>query len=435
MLFLLIAIPLLGAIMLLLLLGRLMEAGALLLVVLYVNFSDIGIRYHGWPSVAEPLVLLFAVTLFVRRTRAGGSRSLAACAGFWSAAAIYLAVVLASTVWATNGGAAAHQASNVAKGLLIVYVIAELFDAPEGQRLAIWALIGAGAALAAISVIQAITHTYGNLYLGLARAPVRQIVGTTIGHRSAGPIGDPDYYGLMLAAVVPLAVLRVWDERRPALRAAAVVSAFVLLVGVGLTYSRGAVIALAAATVALLVAIRVPVRTLLVGGAVLVALAAIAPSHYLQRFSSLGRVDHSFQGRVDSQYIALVMFADHPLLGVGADNYQFNYIPYVRQLHLPDAASTVHDLYLVAASETGLIGLLAFAGALFSVLLRIWRRRASAMRVGDRLGAGLALGSFLALFVYLIGALFLPLAYPRYLWILVGLALSISLPSRQVVRA
>jgi O-antigen ligase len=261
---------------------------------------------------------------------------------------------------------------------------------------------------------------------------VRQIVGMTNGYRSAGPIGDADFYGLTLAAIVPLALVRVWQERRPVIRATALVATVLLVTGVVLTYSRGDLLALAVAMVGLLVAVRVPVRTLVIGGAVLLALAAIAPSHYLQRLTNLGHVDHSFQGRVDSQYVALVMFADHPLLGVGADNYQARYLPYTVKLHRPNAASTVHDLYLVAASETGIVGLLAFVGAMLAVLVGSWRRRASALRAGDRVGGGLALGSFLALTTYLVGSVFLPLAYPRYLWILVGLALCVALPPSQV---
>ena len=432
----LVAIPLLSAIVVLLLAGRVMVAGALLIAVLYVDLSDLGIRYHGWPSVAQPLVVLFAATVFLRRTRAGKSRSLDACAAFWSAAAIYLAVVLASTIWAADGGAALHQASNLAKNLLIVYVIAEVFETAQGQRLAVWALIGAGALLAAISVLQAVTHTYGNSYLGLAQSNVRQLVGATNGYRSGGPIADPNFYGLMLAAVVPLAVFRIWGERRRVLRAAALISTLLLVTGVGLTYSRSAVIALAVAMAALAVAMGVPFRKLLAGGAMLLLLgAAIAPSHYLQRLANVGTADHSFQGRVGSQTVALAMFADHPLLGVGADNYQATYIPVARQLHAEDAASTVHDLYLAIATETGLIGLVAFGAAMFAVLRRSWQRRTKARRTGDQIAVGLATSSLVALATYLIGCLFHPLAYPRYVWIFAGLALSISLPTARAQTA
>src|SRR5437763_1986259 len=211
--FALVSVLLLGTLGGLLLRGQLMAAGALLVAYLYADISDIGIRDHGWPSLAQPLVLLFAAIVFARGTRAGGSRS-------------------------------------------------------------------------------------------------------------AGPIGDPNFYGLMLAAVVPLALMRFVDERRRILRAAALVAALLLVAGVGLTYSRGALIALVLSTAALVIVLRIPVRKVLAGGAVLLTLAAVSPSHYLQRVANIGQVDHSFAGHVGSQSVAAAMFADHPLIGVGADNYQ-----------------------------------------------------------------------------------------------------------------
>ena len=89
----------------------------------------------------------------------------------------------------------------------------------------------------------------------------------------------------------------------------------------------------------------------------------------------------------------------------------------------------MHDLYLATAAETGLIGLIAFGGAIFAVLRLGWQRRVSTLSHGDRAGAGLLTGSLLATVTYLLGCLFLPLAYPRYLWLFAGLTLAISLPS------
>src|SRR5204863_10218079 len=152
-------------------------------------------------------------------------------------------------------------------------------------------------------------------------------------------------------------------------------------------------IALVLSTAALVIVLRIPVRKVLAGGAVLLTLAAVSPSHYLQRVANIGQVDHSFAGHVGSQSVAAAMFADHPLIGVGADNYQATYLPYAQRLHALDAASTVHDLYLATAAETGLIGLIAFGGAIFAVLRLGWQRRVSTLSHGDRAGAGLLTGS------------------------------------------
>jgi hypothetical protein len=56
--------------------------------------------------------------------------------------------------------------------------------------------------------------------------------------------------------------------------------------------------------------------------------------------------------------------------------------------------------------------------------LVLTRRRAA--RVGDTDAEVFALATLAAFAVYLSGALFLPIAYPRYLWLLIGLALGLT---------
>jgi O-antigen ligase len=80
------------------------------------------------------------------------------------------------------------------------------------------------------------------------------------------------------------------------------------------------------------------------------------------------------------------------------------------------------------AAETGLAGLVPFVGAMLLILYNAWRRRGIALRLGDKEGEGLATACVLALLTYLIGIAFLPLAYPRYLWILAGLTMAVALP-------
>jgi O-antigen ligase len=412
----------------------------LLLFILYTRISDVGISYHGLPSIAQPLVLLLAGALFVRRTAMGGARGLASLTGVWSAAALYLAVLFASAVWAPNGNAAVQDGINLLKNLLIVYVIAETFETPRSLRLGIWVLIGAGAVLAGLSVLQAVTHTYGNSYLGLAQAPVRQITAGASGERSSGPIGDPNFYSLILAALIPLALMRLRDERAPLLRSAALVALALLLAAQVLTYSRGGLIALLAMAVLYVPLARVRPRHLALGLLVLLPLLSLVPSAYWQRLSLLGagitgtgQVDASVQKRAASQQIALEMFADNPIGGVGAANYPDTYFPYALRLDSPEAANYAHDLYLQIGAETGLLGLVTFGASMLLVVGAVWRRRTLAAREDDRLTEGMATSCLLSLATYLVGSAFLPAAYPRYLWLLVGLAVAVALCGRQAV--
>jgi O-antigen ligase len=318
-----------------------------------------------------------------------------------------------------------------------VYVIAETFETPLSLRLGVWALIAAGALLASLSVLQAVTHTYNNSYFGLAQAPVRQIVLRANGARTSGPIGDPNFYALILAALIPLALMRVRDERQALLRVIAASAAVLMAAALVLTYSRGGLIALLAMAILFVPVARVRPAQVALGLLIVVLLLGLVPGAYWQRVAALGegiggtQVDLSVQKRADSQQVALEMFADNPVGGVGAANYPVTYFPYALHLDVPIAAGYAHDMYLQIAAETGLAGLVTFACTALLALRSVWRRRAAAIRDGDRLAEGLAESCWLSLVTYLIGSAFLPAAYPRYLWLLIGLALAAALCSRR----
>jgi O-antigen ligase len=279
--------------------------------------------------------------------------------------------------------------------------------------------------MAGLTVLQAATHTYGSSYLGFAQAPVRQIVGTDQSFRSAGPIGDPNFYALVLAALVPVALMRLRDESRPALRVAAGAAALLLGAAIVLTFSRGGLVALLAALLLFVCLARVRPAVLVACALVALPLLLLVPSSYRQRVETLRQGDNSISRRVASQDVAVQMFVAHPLGGVGANNYAVSYLPYALRANEPAAAEEPHNLYLAIAAETGLLGLAAFTVAVALVVARAVRVRAAALRAGDRAAEGIATACLLALATYLVGVAFLPIAYPRYLWTFVGLALAL----------
>jgi putative inorganic carbon (hco3(-)) transporter len=132
------------------------------------------------------------------------------------------------------------------------------------------------------------------------------------------------------------------------------------------------------------------------------------------------------------------MFEAHPWLGVGAGNYSKHFDEYAA--HVGSATPSYenfaerrypHNLYLEAAAETGLAGLVAFAAAVAGALASaLWAAR-SFRRWGAECSAALAMSVALALVAYLASSLFLHGHYIQYLWLLVALAAA----ARRVARA
>ena len=174
------------------------------------------------------------------------------------------------------------------------------------------------------------------------------------------------------------------------------------------------------------------------GGTALVGAALVAPTDYGQRLAALGQVadvvhgdapsESALRGRLSEVTSAALMFVDHPVIGVGYGNFEEYYHRYARGLALDGRREErqAHSLYLEVAAETGVMGLLAFAALLaypIAGLLRVLTRGCSARAARDAQRVA-AFG--ISLFGYLMGSLFLHLSYPRYFWLLLGIALGVA---------
>lgn len=96
--------------------------------------------------------------------------------------------------------------------------------------------------------------------------------------------------------------------------------------------------------------------------------------------------------RYDYFSVAWRNFTDHPLGGVGSDNYGRQYLLYGKT---PETPAYPHNLALRVLSMTGLIGALLFTGALIAALIAAF----GAMRRTSRLGVATA-GAGILLFAY-----------------------------------
>ena len=109
------------------------------------------------------------------------------------------------------------------------------------------------------------------------------------------------------------------------------------------------------------------------------------------------------------------MWRAHPIEGVGPANFERRYLDYSARIGIDDRAEprSAHSLYLEALAETGLIGAIPLFGLILVALRRAWQARRN--RIGDaRL---LAEGSFVALVAFLVSAVTLHNAFPRFLWV------------------
>jgi O-antigen ligase len=404
---------------------------------IYAHVSDALRGEYGLPSLfmfLAPALLLFAI---VRQSLYGEHVGLGWKAALWWLVA-WGAVNFTSFLYAIDRTRTAATLFDYLDAVFIVMITTLFVRRREQLGGIVWALIGAGTFLSLLTVHQTLTGNFGSHYGGFAKAELRGLLTAAAeGMRSAGPLST-NYFALILVALVPLAIDRALHAGTRLARLVAGAGCLLILGGLGATYSRGGLLTLGAVIMLMLFAApRVPKRLLLLAPVAGAIGLTFLPATYLERMSTFGQVidglrghhveDSAIRGRISEFRSALMMIGDHPLLGVGSGNYEIEYPQYQRVIALDPRHEerAAHSLYLEVAAENGTIGLAVFGGLLVFALTGLMRTRAALLRAGDEEMAQLTMALAIAFVGFLTGSLFLHLAYPRYFWLFLGLALAV----------
>jgi putative inorganic carbon (hco3(-)) transporter len=127
----------------------------------------------------------------------------------------------------------------------------------------------------------------------------------------------------------------------------------------------------------------------------------------------------SIGGRATENRIALAMFADHPIIGVGPGQYTNRYRDYSRKIgNDPRPVRASHSFVLEVAAEQGIVGLAGLVGVVLAMITAVRRRGAHRNLLGRAL--------ITSLLVYAIGSLFLHGSQLRLPYIVIGLILALD---------
>ena len=399
--------------------------------IIYINLSSVLISNYGLPSIAKPLVVFMGGLIILR-----GALFKDEYQG-WIMPTILLGLYSLlgsiSLAYASDFNLALTTLIDYLKDAIIAIIIIMLIQKPFSLRKAIWTLLLTGIFMGTISVYQQVTGNFSNTFGGFATVTINSTSGT----RSAGPIGDPNFYAQIMVLLIPIAIDRVWNEKSLFLKGLAVWAFFVISLTVVYTFSRGAFLALISSFI--FMAIKRPPRlpTALLGVAAFLIVFQFVPITYKARIESIfnifpstqttGTVDRSFQGRTSENLVAWNIFLDHPILGVGLGNYNVYYLEYSRKLGIDSRVQdrSAHNLYLETAAERGIFGLSLFAIIIFLTLRQAFQTEQKFKELGNKSFADMAAALGISVFTYLITAIFLHDAFPRFFWLIVGLAWSL----------
>ena len=346
-------------------------------------------------------------------------------------AGLYWLVAAVSVAWAPDTSRAVDALVRLAKDLALFVIIAAAIYDGRTLRRAAWTIVATGILLTWAPIYQHLSGHYEHELWGFGRTQFSHLWGDVEGYRVTGTLSDPNYFAQSLLPVLALGFGLLWTERRrlAAMCAGwAMVAAFACVI---LTYSRGAVMGLAAVFASLMILYRPLRRSAFVVGILILAVIPFTTDAYVKRLQTFGQfrparqaevvTEPGFRGRVSEMLAGIQMFQDHPLGGVGLGNYETFYLQYSAGIGIDPRQEDrdAHSLPIEVAAETGVVGLFAFGVLLLTIVRRVY---AACRQAVDGADLSLTTAVAIALIGYLTTSLFLHDAYQQQLWIVAALA-------------
>jgi putative inorganic carbon (HCO3(-)) transporter len=240
------------------------------------------------------------------------------------------------------------------------------------------------------------------------------LLGTQGVFRFEGLFFEPNMIAFLQVFFIPFYIFLVMMYRKSFIGVVLLAGALILsLVAMVISFSRGSFVSLAFLLLLLMYVERRNRVVITIGLALIVLGIMLVPATYFARIGSLYEAvsgssrDLPIYSRLETSKIALKMGIQHPLSGVGLDNFLPRAAFYTA---LPYA---VHNAFLQVFSEVGVFAL----GVLIAIIchnIRIIKDLMS--RVSD--GEASQLGRILMVqhFAVLLNSMFIPVAYVDILW-------------------
>jgi O-antigen ligase len=206
------------------------------------------------------------------------------------------------------------------------------------------------------------------------------LAGTTEGggefSRPSGTLASPNVAGSYLSIMLTLAIgLLLFTRSRSWCKTVALVSVGIGTVALLFTYSREGWLALFCSMLLLCCAgwrlLRVRHRLLIVGVPTALLVSLMFDTPLSQRL--LEGDEGAASSRIVLNKLAITVIEDHPVIGVGANNFTLNLREYATSEVMGEWLYAVHNKYLLIWAEAGLGALLAYLWFLFASLRRGWQ--------------------------------------------------------------
>ncbi|HXY86387.1 MAG TPA: O-antigen ligase family protein [Gaiellaceae bacterium] len=406
-----------------------LPSGVAIFTVMSFFQSVPGAAAVGLSGVKAAGAVVFLAWLFELATRRAGVPLLAREApAFTYVLAAFIVWALVSQSWAADGHIALTNALRLAQGPLLIFVVFSAIRTRAHVRMMSWAFV-IGALLTAVVGLSGATQSDQSAQAGVDSS------------RLAGGIGDPNALAAFLVPALAIAAFMLPTTRNPLRRWVLVTVIVIFAFALFQTASRGGIVAFGAVAIVLPFLAgpyraRATAFALAVFGAGVAYFALLAPPAavaHVTNFSTGGGT-----GRTDLWSIAVQMFRNHPIGGVGVGNFQFVEPRYaLGNLNLTavslviDTPKVAHNTYLHILAELGIVGLALFVAALVIALGAAWRASKVFHRASDPDMEALSRGFLVGTVGLLSAYVFFSAQYEKQLWLVLGVLLALRTVARR----
>jgi len=337
-----------------------------------------------------------------------------------------------SLAWAQDPVMAARNVWQWYVAVLLLLIVATALITPEQVRLVVSAF-----------VIGAVASVVIGLFAGgLVDSSTALERATAVEGRLQGGGGDPNYLAGGLIPAIAFAGALLGSFRSPLARWTLMAGAGTLAIGLAATQSRAGLIA---SVVALLAGLAVYRRQRMYLVAVVAAVVSLGGMWFATNPDAWQRTtsfDDGGAGRSELWQIAWRMSADHPIVGVGLNNFRTRSSEYVREpgslsevALIAERPRIVHNLYLELLVETGVIGLLIYLTAVLASMAAAAQAARGFDRIGSTGMASIARATLVGTIAMLTAGFFISYAADARLWFLLGLGPALLALARRQAHA
>ncbi len=282
-----------------------------------------------------------------------------------------------------------------------------------------------------VNLINSIHKIKWVIGLMLATFSVNAVIGILqktvlrVSFRALGTVQEPNYFALILLPFIPIALFQFWNAEKWWLKILFGISAVSFILVIPLTLSRSGLIVLVLMLLIVFVRNKKFKQLFLVMGAAVAFFFLVLPQEALvglkwgELTSNLRMMSIDF--RFSLLLSGLRMFFDHPLLGIGVDNF-INHFYHYSSLPPFFIRFSAHNTYLEILTGTGIVGFVAYGAIIFFALKNyITAYRVFKLR-RDNKNAAFVSGVGFGFLAFLLGIFFLTAQHHILFWFFVALS-------------